>query len=790
MKNKIFAVLLALSLLFTNAQIIFAVQETTNPNPINFMCSSSDNFLIISWKNPTANNIASIKLFDVTGQKTELVPISPFNTTANAYNNHKVAATNGMRNIYSLEIKYQTGEDVIVETSGIPLNGGHQVAGWTTHTNWNQETVADIDIQGDVTHSGNGALIVRGNQGVEINSHFVKIYQDLSGLDSNKTYECKFWAKGKKVNHLRAFLAGEGSNFAFIGAIGNQGIPEAPTEWKEFTVGVENATLTSRQIGFHFDGTVESEYAYIDDVRFYDVANPSVNLLANGDFEQGLDGTAPAEITTPTGIYNESGKIELNWTNPVDSDFEKVNIYQKEGNDLYYRKSIFGGTGAIFDELTLDKKYTYVVKTVDKSFNESVGTEISPEKVKIVPYNPNPTNFMCSAAGGHIIVSWRNPDNANIKSLDLYDVTDGKKIPLTSGTEGKAFSTGAKAFNKISLPGLTNGKRYVYRLVTKYQTGEDVVVETSGVPSAEWNKINDWNLIVNNGDVTVGDVRIQTRVAHSGKGALLVRGNQGEAIPNSFIKVFQNLKFLEGDYTWSFWMKAKNLNHIRDYFNGPGNYHKIIQDEPGTWDIKTPNEWTKIEYKGPLKVAETQELGWIFDSFLIADECYIDDIVITKDGGDGKNLVLNGDFEAGLDTIAPGAITNVTASAKEGTANFTWTKPLNEDYLCTNIYEKINGKLVYRKSVFGDASSTTLEGLVNGKEYTYVLTASDSIGNESPEASVLVTSVPPVYEANGFRLYDGKIPIEVVKTGKLTVKTTVKNNSAGNNFKPLFMVNS
>ncbi|MEG1441710.1 MAG: hypothetical protein RSC29_03530, partial [Oscillospiraceae bacterium] len=240
-------------------------------------------------------------------------------------------------------------------------------------------------------------------------------------------------------------------------------------------------------------------------------------------------------------------------------------------------------------------------------------------------------------------------------------VTDGKKIPLTPGTEAKAFSTGAKAFNKISLPGLTNGKRYVYRLVTKYQTGEDVVVETSGVPSAEWNKINDWNLIVNNGDVTVGDVRIQTRVAHSGKGALLVRGNQGEAIPNSFIKVFQNLKFLEGDYTWSFWMKAKNLNHIRDYFNGPGNYHKIIQDEPGTWDIKTPNEWTKIEYKGPLKVAETQELGWIFDSFLIADECYIDDIVITKDGGDGKNLVLNGDFEAGLDTIAPGAITNITA---------------------------------------------------------------------------------------------------------------------------------
>lgn len=82
-------------------------------------------------------------------------------------------------------------------------------------------------------------------------------------------------------------------------------------------------------------------------------------------------------------------------------------------------------------------------------------------------------------------------------------------------------------------------------------------------------------------------------------------------------------------------------------------------------------------------------------------------------------------FPKPKDTIPPGDITLLTDSTEQTTADFTWTNPTDEDFKQVNIYR--NGILV--AGVAG--ASFTDTGLSASTNYTYVLKAADTTGNES-----------------------------------------------------------
>lgn len=84
------------------------------------------------------------------------------------------------------------------------------------------------------------------------------------------------------------------------------------------------------------------------------------------------DTTAPAEVSDLAISATSSTYVQLAWTNPLDPDFAKVDLY-RDGNKVHETT----GTSFKFDGLTPDTSYHFVVKTVDLAGNISSGLGIT-----------------------------------------------------------------------------------------------------------------------------------------------------------------------------------------------------------------------------------------------------------------------------------------------------------------------------------------------------------------------------------------------------------------------------
>jgi len=111
-----------------------------------------------------------------------------------------------------------------------------------------------------------------------------------------------------------------------------------------------------------------------------------------GDETNNTDSIPPAEITGLDGIVND-GQVELNWVDPADDDFSKVRItYAPGGNTaIEVEKGVQTST---MTGLTNGTGYTFTIKTVDKSGNESAGVASDPYTPAVQPV---PTVYMTTS---------------------------------------------------------------------------------------------------------------------------------------------------------------------------------------------------------------------------------------------------------------------------------------------------------------------------------------------------------------------------------------------------------
>lgn len=118
--------------------------------------------------------------------------------------------------------------------------------------------------------------------------------------------------------------------------------------------------ISIREVIYEEDGTTVSGYGE--------------ELLTNGDFEDDLDLTPPAEISG-VEVENQDKSARIKWQNPQDKDFEKVCIYDiTEGiEELVYTTA---DTEFYVTGLENAKEYLYIIKTSDQSGNLSEGVQV------------------------------------------------------------------------------------------------------------------------------------------------------------------------------------------------------------------------------------------------------------------------------------------------------------------------------------------------------------------------------------------------------------------------------
>lgn len=97
------------------------------------------------------------------------------------------------------------------------------------------------------------------------------------------------------------------------------------------------------------------------------------------------DLTPPAEVTNLKVTYTASRTVKLDWKNPADLDFAKVEIFNGEDKISEVLKSASPNNEVTVRELTNGTEYVFTVKTYDLTGNVSAGTSITVKPRQIFP---------------------------------------------------------------------------------------------------------------------------------------------------------------------------------------------------------------------------------------------------------------------------------------------------------------------------------------------------------------------------------------------------------------------
>jgi alpha-tubulin suppressor-like RCC1 family protein/chitodextrinase len=180
-----------------------------------------------------------------------------------------------------------------------------------------------------------------------------------------------------------------------------------------------------------------------------------------------VDNTPPGEVSNLTAINVTHNQITLTWTNPSDSDFSHVNIY--EGGLLVAANVT--GTSKTFTSLHDSTPYNYIVRTVDKSGNVSQGVSITVTTASTPTQTPDTTppgevsNITTSGvAHNELTLNWINPTDNDFSHVNIY--------------EGNTLVSGNVTGTSKKLTGLQPGTTYNFAIKTVDTSGN----ESAGVP--------------------------------------------------------------------------------------------------------------------------------------------------------------------------------------------------------------------------------------------------------------------------------------------------------------------
>ena len=199
-------------------------------------------------------------------------------------------------------------------------------------------------------------------------------------------------------------------------------------------------------------------------------------------------------------------------------------------------------------------------------------------------------------------------------------------------------------------------------------------------------------------------------------------------------------------YVLSFDYKRENVSWFSAYFNWDtafGTTKKITipggTTADGDWEgTFVPSDPEELEYTTAAG-ATSLEISFILDR---AQEqngpaiAWLDNITLTEKDGNGKNLIANGDFENN--------VRNAMAIPRDGSIFLKWELPTDNSTMDESrfrVYQKKDDgtfELIVTNYRWEDYF---FEGLVNGKTYTFKITATGDWGESE---GVIITAAPGI----------------------------------------------
>ena len=467
----------------------------------------------------------------------------------------------------------------------------------------------------------------------------------------------------------------------------------------------------------------------------YTVQVRSFNSFFSSDYPPSVTAAPAAVPDAPTNLnaISGNGKLNLSWTAPTNDGGSAVTGYQiSTDGGLNWVSTGSTDTTYIVTGLINGTSYTVKVRAVN-----IIGGGTASSSIEAKPgYAPTaPINLQATAGNESLQLKWDAPTDNGGNAIVYYEYSvDG----------GEWTSTGS-ADTTYTLTGLANGTPYTVkvRAFNSIYSG----AQSSGVtaaPSARPNPPTNVTATAGDSKATVsftlpvpdGGPAITSYIVTSSPGGITVSGTTNEI----------EVTGLTNGTSYTFTVRSVNSigeslesdasNSVTPKANQTINFEAASSYDFGTTPTltATASSGLTVTFTSLTPAVCTIENGVL--TFLKAGTATIQ---ASQAGNGVYNAATPVSQSFTVNAVKPGAPTSVTATAGEGKATVSFTAP------ASNGGVGITGYTVTSNPGGITASGTTNEievtGLTNGTSYTFMVTATNSVGTSV--ASLPSSNVTP-----------------------------------------------
>ena len=409
----------------------------------------------------------------------------------------------------------------------------------------------------------------------------------------------------------------------------------------------------------------------IDEFRVYNYALSAGDVAALA--AEASDMTPPA---APAGLVatNGAGTVDLDWADNGETDFASYTVYRSTTSGSGYSEIATGLTASSYTDSAVANEvtYFYVVKAVDTSGGESADSA----EASAMPQ-------------GMALVRLELEGNTLDSSGNSHDATATGSPAYVAGWTGQA----------IDLDG-----------------SDDYLTIPSGVVSdvenltiaawVNWDGGNDWQRIFDFGDST-GRYMYLSPKAGSGKLRVAINNGKGEQIAEA--SVLETGTWVHLAVTFSGWTTTLYVNGVAVASNGASL-------NPTGFDFTPLNN-----YIGKSQFGADPLFNGRIDDFRIYSYALSNTAIADLAVG------------APADTRAPVAPAELVATANDGIVDLDWADNIEIDLASYTVYRSTTSGSGYTGVASGLTNSAYADTAVtNDVTYYYVVTATDTLTNESP----------------------------------------------------------
>ncbi|KQY85266.1 hypothetical protein ASD24_28710 [Paenibacillus sp. Root52] len=465
------------------------------------------------------------------------------------------------------------------------------------------------------------------------------------------------------------------------------------------------------------------------------------------------DATAPAEVSNLSVVSKSTTTAKMTWTNPIDGDFVRVNLYKNDVLVDNTTQNEYEFTG-----LTPNTVYEFEFKTEDASGNESAGQAVTVTTDSEPVVDTTAPAEVTGMTLGEVTttsaeVTWINPGDADFAKVNLYK--DNVFVGDVSGTR--------YVFN-----GLNPNTVHVFTAKTVDIAGNESVGKAVTVTTKDTQPVVDTTPPAEVSNLTVGEVTTTTAeiswVNPSDpdfvKSKLYLNGTLvGETPGTSYV-----FNGLTADTNYVLQAKTVDANGNESSGRYVMTKTKPVPDTTPPVDNTAPDEVSNftvvgetnssidVSWTNPLDVDFAKANVYLNGTFVSNTTNPFFKFVGLTDNTDYtivvKTVDLNGNESIGtsivgrtqatpvvtppVDTTAPGEVSSLEVSnATVNTIRVRWVNPMDANYEKANVY--LNGTFV------SDTTNSFFEfaGLTEDNAYTIVVKTVDASGNESIGTSIV-----------------------------------------------------